>query len=595
MLKPATIADVALDYGQRGWKPVPVDRKTKKARGKDWQKRPFDRRQFDGNGQNVGIQFGAVSGGLCDVDLDSTLAIGLAPEFLPPTDAIFGRRSKPCSHQLYVSDLHTSEAGAVLQFAEYVGGRPGPMIVELRIGAKGKGAISVFPPSMHVTGEMVQWVRDGEPAHVAGNELKRTVLKLAVACLLKQHYPGQGSRHAGALVIGGVLAGAGWQPDDIRHVVEVAARAAGDDDVRDRAESAANAVDLKASGGNVSGRARLGEAWGQDVADTLGKWLNLRGAFDVVPMNLWRAPDVGTGKSFLSDLISTIARGQPCPVITNVKSVEEMEKRLGALVLEGVPIISLDNCSGDIGGDLLCQITERRLIRVRILGKSEAPECEWRGVMFATGNNITLLGDMTRRGLIANLDAKVERPELREFSFDPIERVLADRGSYIAAAITIARAYIAAGSPKVCGALGSYGEWSDFVRSPLVWLGQDDPVKSMDEAREDDPIRRAEHSLIAIWRTRLGLNVGYTAAGLIKKANEQTSREIDSHVYESDWTYPQLRELLVQQAGTPRGDIDARRVGNWLMSIRGRVHNGHCIERTKESASHGNTYALLKL
>ena len=43
-------------------------------------------------------------------------------------------------------------------------------------------------------------------------------------------------------------------------------------------------------------------------------------------------------------------------------------------------------------------------------------------------------------------------------------------------------------------------------------------------------------------------NIGYTAAGLIRKAEEQTRREIDSHVYESDWTYPQLHELLVQQA-----------------------------------------------
>ena len=81
---------------------------------------------------------------------------------------------------------------------------------------------------------------------------------------------------------------------------------------------------------------------------------------------------------------------------------------------------------------------------------------------------------------------------------------------------------------------------------------------------------------------------------MIRKAEEQTRREIDSHIYESDWANPQLRELLVQQAGTPRGDIDARKAGNWLMSIRGRVHDGYCVERTKESA-HGNTYALLKL
>src|SRR5262249_12684897 len=308
----------------------------------------------------------------------------------------------------------------------------------------------------------------------------------------------------------------------------------------------------------------------------------LRGAFDVVPMNLLRAPDVGSGKSFLADVISIIARGQVCPVITNVKSVEEMEKRLGALVLEGVQMVSLDNCSDDIGGDLLCQITERRLIRIRILGKSEMPECEWRGVLFATGTNITYLADMARRGLIATLDPQVERPELRTFDFDPIERVLADRGSYIAAAFTIARAYLAAGSPKVCGSLGSYEPWSRMVRSPLVWLGREDPVKSMDEAREEDPMRRAEHSLIAIWRDYFGLNASYTAADLIKKANEQKSVEVAENVYESDWAYPQLRELLLQQAGNLRGDIEPRKVGNWLMSIRGRIHNDHCIERVKE-------------
>jgi putative DNA primase/helicase len=321
----------------------------------------------------------------------------------------------------------------------------------------------------------------------------------------------------------------------------------------------------------------------------------LRGAFDVAPMNLLRAPDVGSGKSFLADLISTIARGQVCPVITNTKSIEEAEKRLGALVLEGVPMISLDNCSCDIGGDLLCQITERRLIRIRILGKSEVPECEWRGVLFGTGNNITYVGDMSRRGLIANLDPKLERPELREFSFSPIERVLADRGPYIAAAITITRAYITAGSPKVCGQLGSYNEWARVVRSPLIWLGREDPVKSMDEARKEDPARRALNALIAIWETRLPPNVGYTAAELIEKASEQRGVESSDHFYEHDWTYPQLRELLLQQGGTPRGDIDTRRIGNWLASIRGRIHDGHCIERVKESAGHGNRYALMKL
>ena len=270
-----TIANAALAYAKRGWKPVPVSRKSKKPIGSGWQQRPFDPVQFNGNAQNIGIQFGAVSGGLVDVDLDCTDAIGLAPEFLPRTGAIFGRRSKPCSHHLYITDLHSTEKRAVIPFAEHQDGRQGPMIVELRIGADSKGAVTTFPPSMHVTGELVQWVQEDEPARVTGADLKRAVRQLAVACLLKRHYPGEGSRHEGALVIGGVLARAGWSAEDIAHVIEVVARAVGDDDVRDRAESAADAMKVKANGHDVAGLKRLADVWGKDLADSLAKWLNV--------------------------------------------------------------------------------------------------------------------------------------------------------------------------------------------------------------------------------------------------------------------------------------------------------------------------------
>lgn len=267
---PPTIAIAALDYAARGWKPVPVSRQSKKAIGKGWQTRPFAPEQFDGNAQNVAIQLGPVSGGLVDVDLDSTLAIGLAPEFLPPTEAIFGHRSKPASHQLYISNFN-GETRATIQFKDH-----GAVIVELRIGANGKGATTVFPPSMHASGEMVEWVNDGKPARVDGQVLKHATLKLAVACALKPHYPAQGSRHEGALVLGGALARAGWKSEDIGHLIQVVARAAGDDEWRDRVTAAEGAVTAKANGHDVAGLARLRELWGPDAADTLGKWLSWR-------------------------------------------------------------------------------------------------------------------------------------------------------------------------------------------------------------------------------------------------------------------------------------------------------------------------------
>jgi predicted P-loop ATPase len=267
------IADAAVAYAKRGWKPVPVHRKTKKPVDKGWQKRPFDPAQFNGSAQNIAVQLGAASGGLCDVDLDSMLAIGFAPEFLPPTAAIFGHRSKPCSHQLYVSDLHKTENKTAIQFREYKNGVVGQTIIELRIGSNGKGAATIVPPSMHVTGEMVQWESEGEPARVDGAVLKRAVLMLAVAVLLKPNYPGQGSRHEGARVLGGVLARAGWQAHDIGHLVKVLARAAGDDEVHDRVETAVGAIGVKANGRDVPGLPSLARIWGKDPADTLARWL----------------------------------------------------------------------------------------------------------------------------------------------------------------------------------------------------------------------------------------------------------------------------------------------------------------------------------
>jgi P4 family phage/plasmid primase-like protien len=275
-----TIAEAARAHHARGWKPVPISRKTKKPIEKAWQKRPYDPAQFKGDAQNVGIQLGKVSGGLADVDLDCAEAISLAPQFLPPTGAIFGRKSKPASHWLYVTDLCETDVGAVIQFPEYVGGKSDAMIVELRVGGKRdgeyKGATSVFPPSLHESGETVAWVRDGEPAKVAGDGLVHVVRKLAVASLLQRHYPGAGSRHKGALAIGGVLVRAGWNADDIGHVVEQVARAAGDGEVDDRVSAAKGAVGANANGTDVAGLQSAREAWGDIVADTLGHWLKLR-------------------------------------------------------------------------------------------------------------------------------------------------------------------------------------------------------------------------------------------------------------------------------------------------------------------------------
>ena len=318
----------------------------------------------------------------------------------------------------------------------------------------------------------------------------------------------------------------------------------------------------------------------------------VRGVLPTAPLHAIRAHSPGTGKSFLVDLAAVIATGRRCPVIAAGKTEEETEKRLGALLRDAVPVVSIDNVNGELGGDMLCQLTERPLVRVRILGKSEAPELECRSTTFATGNNLVLTGDMTRRAVICSLDAEIDRPELRDFSFNPIDRVMADRGAYVAAALTVIRAYQVAGSPTVCGSLGSYEDWSAMVRSPLVWLGHDDPVVSMETAREEDPELSAIRELFEHWREHLHLSSGYTTNAITKTACEKgPGSSFDYNTQE--FRAPEFRDLLLRQAGDG-GAVNSRRLGKWLSRIKGRVVGGHRIEMRADS-SNGNRFSLCRV
>ena len=77
--------------------------------------------------------------------------------------------------------------------------------------------------------------------------------------------------------------------------------------------------------------------------------------------------------------------------------------------------------------------------------------------------------------------------------------MLADRGSYIAAALTIVRAYLAADCPGLLPPVASFRDWSHLVRSPLVWLGRADPVDTMEAARADDPTRSNLRAIVSAY------------------------------------------------------------------------------------------------
>jgi putative DNA primase/helicase len=308
----------------------------------------------------------------------------------------------------------------------------------------------------------------------------------------------------------------------------------------------------------------------------------VRGAMTVAPLHAIRASTAGTGKSFLADLASMIATGRLCPVVAAGHTAEETEKRLVGLILGGFPLISIDNCNDELGGDLLCQAIERPLVRVRPLGRSEIVEVESRATLLATGNALRVRGDMTRRTLVCDLDANMERPETRSFTFDPVRRVRDDRGQYVAAALNVVRAYRHAGRPGRREPVASFAEWSDHVRCALVWLGHADPAGSMEAAREDDPELAELCEIIGLWRDCLGADIGLTAREIAERASRRLQG--DQGQGTSEMQMPDLFDALTRIAGE-RGIINTKRLGKWLLAHEGRIVDGHRLKRG--SLAHG--------
>jgi putative DNA primase/helicase len=242
------------------------------------------------------------------------------------------------------------------------------------------------------------------------------------------------------------------------------------------------------------------------------------------------------------------------------------------LLLSGYPIVSLDNCNGELGGDFLCQAVERPMVRVRALGRSDIFEIESRSSIYATGNALRVCGDMVRRTLVCTLDAGVERPELRKFEGAPVAEILADRGRYVAACLTIVMAYQQAGFPNLLPHLASFEDWSGLVRSALVWLGEADPCKSQEAAREDDPELSTIREVIGLWKESVG--VGLDHAQTVRHVAEMASSRAQSQMGEpADFAHPDLRDALLRIAGVG-GAINTRKMGNWLVDHAGRIVGG---------------------
>jgi len=241
--------------------------------------------------------------------------------------------------------------------------------------------------------------------------------------------------------------------------------------------------------------------------------------------SLWLAPGSllraaphsgsGAGKGKLARCICAVAYGRQPSAVTAGGGAEEMEKRISAALLEGGPAVLFDNFNNVTlrSASLESALTERPA-KVRQFRTLDLTTLNALASVFVTGNGVLLAQDIVRRFIPIEFDAQMEDPERRQFSGDVVAEMMRRRSELLVAVLVIWRYGRLAGDIKSGVALGSYEQWTAWVRDPLLALGCCDPVERLSEAKRRDPFRQTVGALFAAWWERHG-------------SSPQTAHELD--------------------------------------------------------------------
>ena len=246
----------AKKYLDCGWKPIPVNFKSKVCSIPGWQNYIVDEKDLPAAFSglcNVGILLGA--SGLTDVDIDSSSAVPFL-DWLPPTKAVWGRQNNKRSHHLYAGTQKSHS------FKNSSG-----VIIEIR----SQGCYAVMPPSMHPDGELYEWESEGELG--VGDNLEDAVIKIAVAATLLPAWK-SGVRHQLALATAGFLLKSGWPAEAVKDLITKVAKVAEDKEIADRIQTVETTIDHLKKGAPIAGISKLEELLGEQNAMALSSWIN---------------------------------------------------------------------------------------------------------------------------------------------------------------------------------------------------------------------------------------------------------------------------------------------------------------------------------
>lgn len=300
----------------------------------------------------------------------------------------------------------------------------------------------------------------------------------------------------------------------------------------------------------------------------------VRHALKAAPMHTFNAPVMASGKSLLADVVALIATGHPATVMSYTPDGDEMRKRVLSVLMQGDLVVNLDNVEEPLSSQTLCSVLTQESFTDRILGVNKTGTAPTLCCWLATGNNLVVAGDLTTRIVPCNLDPQVERPEEREFSRNLYDWIPAHRPALMRVVLTVLRGYVVAGRPKQpIKNFARFEDWSGWVRSALVWLGEADPLTGREQLEDGDPVRVKLRALLLAWFV-----VFKTAPATTKEAVARANETQRDEEGTEQPVYPALREALEEHFTDRKGAITSNGIGYFLRQHAGRILMGARFE-----------------
>lgn len=314
--------------------------------------------------------------------------------------------------------------------------------------------------------------------------------------------------------------------------------------------------------------------------------LMLRPPFKFVAIT---APMPGSGKTLLAEILTALHGGVSRG---HLPEADELRKQITSILYATTaPVVHFDNVTGVVRSEVLAALFTGETWQDRPLGSTADIKLPNDRLWVATGNNLSLGGDLPRRTLSVTIDPGMPSPESRTgFAIPDVKGWTQDnRGELIAALLTLVRAWVCAGRPQQSDPQSDhFGTWRSAVRGILANAGLDgmfdDPETSPEAVGADDEdwadfLRRTDE----VFGDR-----AWTVKDLLAKVSPSTFVEDADHALTHPLALHDLPdELLTKRKNAADGPmILSRPLGYMLKKHSGRWAGNICVrsdgmDRTK--------------